>query len=460
VAEAYDMSPDPRSDTMRKLVHVAMAGFALLLRWIPWWMAALLAAGAVASNLTWIPGVAGGRLMREEEQGRRWGSGVVLYALSVLVLILVFRDRLDLVAGAWGILAFGDGAATLVGRNAGGPRLPWNRAKSWSGTLAFFLFGTAGSAALMSWVRAGAPSPPGELPVVAIAAAAALATGVVESLSLELNDNVSVPLLSVLVLYSLSLVDPEIWRSSAALLLGNLGRGVVVTAAFALAAWWTGSVSGSGVAAGLLVGVVIAVFTGLAGFGVLGVFFVLGAVTTRLGYRWKAARGIAQEKGGARGAVHALANCAVPAYLAFLAASVPEPLASALKVAFVASLATAACDTLGSEVGPLGGRDPFLVTRLRRVPAGTPGAVSMLGTLAGAGGALLVGAAGAVGGLIAPAAVGIVVAAALTGAFLESFLAATLEPGGWIGSETINFINTLAGGLAAVGLTRLAEGWR
>jgi len=219
-----------------------------------------------------------------------------------------------------------------------------------------------------------------------------------------------------------------------------------------------GAVSWSGVAGGVAVGTVIATFTGMPGFAILALFFILGSAATRLGYARKAGKGIAQESRGARGVVHALANCSAPAYLAFLSASTPPPLSGALRVAFVASLATAACDTLGSEIGPLARGDPFLVTRLRRVPAGTPGAISLAGTATGTASALLIAAAAVMLGLMPAGTVGIVVAAALLGTLLESFLGATLEPLGMVGSETINFINTAAGGVAALALLHWSGG--
>jgi uncharacterized membrane protein len=51
--------------------------------------------------------------------------------------------------------------------------------------------------------------------------------------------------------------------------------------------------------------------------------------------------------------------------------------------------------------------------------------------------------------------IGLIPVAALIGTFLESFLGATLEPLDLVESETINFINTLAGALAAMALLRL-----
>ena len=61
--------------------------------------------------------------------------------LSVLLLILAFPRRPDIVAAAWGILALGDGAATIVGTRSRGPRLPWNPDKTVAGSLAFIVAG-------------------------------------------------------------------------------------------------------------------------------------------------------------------------------------------------------------------------------------------------------------------------------------------------------------------------------
>ncbi len=453
------MSEPRHSELLRKLLHVSMAGFALLLRWIPWWLGALLAAAALILNATLLPRMIGARLYRTGERDAIFRSGVVFYALSVLVLIVVFRNHLEVAACAWGVLALGDGASNLIGAGIGGAKLPWNPRKSWIGSAAFFVFGAMGGGGLMLWVGQRPEGPPvAPSAVFLLAGCAALVGAVVESLPLALDDNLSVPLLAGALVFSLQAVEPEVWRFSAPSLLENLQTGLVVSLVFALVARGLGSVSWSGVVGGVAVGTVIATFTGLTGFSILAIFFVLGTGATRLGYAEKARRGIAQEKEGARGLVHAVANCSAAAYLAFLSGSTLSPLREMLLLAFVASLATAACDTLGSEVGPLGRSEPFLITRLGRVPAGTPGAVSLLGTAAGAAAALVIGVAAAVLSLIPPVGVAIVVGAALFGTFLESLLAATLEVRGLIDSETVNFVNTVAGSLAALGLLRLTGG--
>jgi len=83
----------------------------------------------------------------------------------------------------------------------------------------------------------------------------------------------------------------------------------------------------------------------------------------------------------------------------------------------------------------------------------------LLGTAAGALGALCVGLVAAQLHVISYHGVALIPVAALFGTFLESFLGATLEPLDLVDSETINFINTLAGALAALALLRLVGSW-
>ena len=74
--------------------------------------------------------------------------------LAVLVLILAFPARLDIVAAAWGILACGDGSATLVGERWGRHPLPWNTSKTAEGLAAFIVSGAAAGIALTPGVFA------------------------------------------------------------------------------------------------------------------------------------------------------------------------------------------------------------------------------------------------------------------------------------------------------------------
>jgi uncharacterized protein (TIGR00297 family) len=121
-------------------------------------------------------------------------------------------------------------------------------------------------------------------------------------------------------------------------------------------------------------------------------------------------------------------------------------------VAMTAAFATATCDTVSSEVGQAYGRHHYLVTTFKPVPAGTDGAVSLEGTLAGIGGAMVLAAAAWAVGMISPGGAAVVVTAAFIGATVESYLGATFEQAKLIDNELVNFTNTVIGGLTACAL--------
>jgi len=128
-----------------------MGGFALLLRWMPWWQAVALALAALGFNLFVLPRLRV-NLYRPGDRDRGV-HGIIWYPLAVLLLLLAFPRRPDIAAAAWGILAIGDGIATLAGRAAGGPRWPWNREKTLSGSAAFAIGGAAAGVFLAWWCR-------------------------------------------------------------------------------------------------------------------------------------------------------------------------------------------------------------------------------------------------------------------------------------------------------------------
>ncbi|MDQ3639345.1 MAG: DUF92 domain-containing protein [Actinomycetota bacterium] len=218
----------------------------------------------------------------------------------------------------------------------------------------------------------------------------------------------------------------------------NLVAALLVTGIFAGLAYALGMVSQSGAVGGFVLGAVIYACLGAHGFAVLAFFVVGGSTLTRIGYRSKERRGIAQTRGGRRGARNALANCGVALLCALLAALIPSEIFTA---AFVASLGAAFADTAESEVGPLARRTPRLITTLRKVPPGTDGAVSIPGTFAGLVTAGFTAFIGLWLGLVAGPGVALLVAgAAFLGTVADSLLGA-LAPR--LGNELTNVLCTL-----------------
>jgi uncharacterized protein (TIGR00297 family) len=437
----------PPGEVARKLVHIGVGGIAFAMRFLGPLGSALAAAGAVVFNLWILPRIGGRRLWREAESGSGHALGILLYPVAVLLLVLLFWRRLEIAAATWGILALGDGMASLVGMSLGSRKLPWNPRKSWAGTLAYLIFGGLGAGVLLQWTAPGRYAP--EFAWTVALATAALAA-LLESLPEGLDDNIGVPLVSALFLAGLLLTEGR-WQGWLAddLLPRRLAIGVAVNAVLAIAGYLSRGVNRSGMIAGFLVGTLIYVCLDWRGYLLLLAFFVLGTGATKLGYERKAKERIAQEGGGRRGAKHALAKTAVAAACALFAVTTALP--ELFRLAFAAAFATAVSDTAASEIGKAWGRRTFLITTLRPVPRGTDGAVSLEGTLAGIAASFLIAGLGVATGLLDGSAWWILPVAAFIATTLESLVGATLERRGLLGNEAVNFLNTLAGALLAFG---------
>ncbi len=107
-----------------------------------------------------------------------------------------------------------------------------------------------------------------------------------------------------------------------------------------------------------------------------------------------------------------------------------------LWIAFGASLAAANADTWATELGVLNPHQPILLTNFQRVPKGTSGAVSLVGTLAAAvGSALVAGIAILIHlagwGPVTNISVGnqflLITSGGIMGAFIDSLLGATIQ---------------------------------
>jgi uncharacterized protein (TIGR00297 family) len=166
--------------------------------------------------------------------------------------------------------------------------------------------------------------------------------------------------------------------------------------------------SPGGLVAAVVVGAAVAGGSGLPGLGVLGAFFLSSSLLT--------------PGGGRRTALQVVANGGVAAATALL-----SRLGGGWTLAFAGALAASAADTWSTEIGAHSPRPPRLVTTGRRVPPGTSGGITWLGTTGGAAGAAFVAGAatllGVIGGRVAPW----VAAAGLAGALADSLLGATLQ---------------------------------
>ena len=484
-----------RSELPRKLVHVGMGGCALLLRWLTPWQAVFMGVAALILNSFFLHGITRGALLRPEERASGFSRGVVLYPAILLLTFIVFRSRLELAAGIWALLAVGDGMATLSGLALRGPRLPWNPKKTWSGLVAFVLFGTAASAWVIRWVQragtwtvggsdasgglltlggsdasgrigdafllggtvgdAGAAGVPESLSFLVIGClVATTAAALAESLDTKADDNIVVPVVGGAVLWVATLVDPS---ASPAGPTGSWPAvwltGVAITVPITGVAYIARAVDRSGAVAGVLLATVLYAYAAWPGLVMLGGLMVVGTGVTRLGYARKEALGVAEGRGGRRGIGSVVANAGAGVAFAFLAGVTPY--SGAFTLAMVAAFATALFDTTATEFGQAFGGRHVLVSTWRAVPEGTPGGVSVVGTMAGVLGATVLAGVGWAMGLVAGTAVLAVILGAFCGSTLDSFLGAIMGKGSRSDHHLRNLANTVAGAGVAWGLVAL-----
>jgi len=138
----------------------------------------------------------------------------------------------------------------------------------------------------------------------------------------------------------------------------------------------------TGFLVGEIVGIVIWTFGGIGPFVMILGFFTASGLATKYKYRKKKRDGVAQEHSGRRGWKNILGSGLVPAILAVFLylAHLADWNTLIFYIAYASSVATVTADTLASEIGVLSKSRPRLITSLtRRVPRGTPGAISGLG---------------------------------------------------------------------------------
>ncbi len=240
-------------------------------------------------------------------------------------------------------------------------------------------------------------------------------------------------------------------------LASRLEIGLAVSLLFAMLAWRMRAVNLTGAGAGLVISAALFATGTARPFALLVLVFGLTWAATRFGRSRKQSAGIAERRTG-RGARQVLANLGVGA-LACASFGVLQQLAGpaaaqlwqvALVAAFVASMVEATADTVSSEIGQAASPRAWLLISSRWVPAGTDGAVTVLGTLAGACSGAVIAAAAFWLGIVSSEAAVCAGSAGLLGTLFDTMLGGTFERRGALGNNAVNFLSTAFAALLAV----------
>jgi len=186
------------SELVRKVVHIGTGNIVLLAWWmkIPGWIG--VSAGVFFAIVT-LASYRFQLLPRIDNVGRR-SFGTFFYAVSIAVLVGWFWGVNRPEFGVLGILVmtWGDGLAGLVGKRFGRHRYQlWGMEKSWEGSLTMAIVATLVSALILSNIVDST------VQLITISFTVGILSAVLEAFSNLGIDNLTVPILSAAIAYSL-----------------------------------------------------------------------------------------------------------------------------------------------------------------------------------------------------------------------------------------------------------------
>ena len=183
---------------------------------------------------------------------------------------------------------------------------------------------------------------------------------------------------------------------------------------------------------------------GVVGLLMLGLFFVLGTLSTSFGKRVKDTIKIDDNNGGRRTAGQVIANGGVAAVCGIFALAFPQH-SQLLIVMLAASLSSATADTLSSELGTIYGKRFYNILTFKKDIRGENGVVSLEGTMLGIGGSAVIAISYCL--VYGWKYFLLIVVAGTIGNITDSILGAVLERKGYIKNNTVNLLNTIVAAL-------------
>ncbi len=172
-------------------------------------------------------------------------------------------------------------------------------------------------------------------------------------------------------------------------------------------------------------------------------YLLLGTLVTKIGYKNKASRGIAEARGGQRGPENVWGSAATGCSLALLSCFWPDS-SMLFMIGFASSFTAKLSDTFSSEIGKRFGKRTFLITTLMPVDPGTEGAISIEGSLAGLLGSLIMTAVMISLSIVSGISVAfIVLFSGYLATIIESYIGAVAQNKiSWMTNELVNSIQT------------------
>jgi uncharacterized protein (TIGR00297 family) len=418
-------------------------------------------------------------LIKSIHETDRISYGTVYFPISFLILVFWFWDKDPaILLTAMLIMAFADPVASWVGESRKKPLLftILSEKKSLQGSTAMFIVAFIIAVIGMKLFRGSFDQPDISWSTALIFGFfTAIYSAGAETISHRGTDNLMVPIGAGVILDAFYNGSPElqtqlmIWMS--------------ITVVIAYLAYKTRTLSLSGAMGAWLLGTVVFGLGGPEWMIPIVIFFVFSSFLSKIGKKHKKKLETIFEKTGRRDIYQVFANGGV-AMIATMCWHYLEPVWPDSEILwymiFLSAIAAATADTWGTEIGAFSRKNPRSILGFKKVPMGTSGGLSFIGTSGALTGAFLIALSGKYAlqifaGLHLPMyLVGLITLAGLAGALVDSLLGATLQAQylcpvcgkatekdhhcdrfpipllrgyAYINNDIVNFCNTLAGGL-------------
>jgi uncharacterized protein (TIGR00297 family) len=371
-----------------------------------------------------------------------------VYTILPLAAVFLLHPGTRLLSGTLGLLLIMRPALSLVDTNlplyviaisfvasAFAP-LAFRRFDSLAGSILYLLITVALGYPLASLIAAGSLS---SERILFLAILGGLSGAFLHHASRERDFTVPFGTAMVMWLFSFNYPLPDMYH-------------ILLICVFALVlgigAYWAKAADSDAVLSETIVCLLVILFGGLSWFMLLLAFYLMGGGFTRYGYAHKAKLGIAQSHGGVRGYKNVYSNSLVPLAMAVCFGIYRNEMFSEIFVyAFIASVATAAGDTLASEIGETSRSKPRMITTLKETEPGVDGGVTPLGEAASLGGALVIGLLALLTGMTGAFGIAVGVIGGFLGTNFDSLLGATLQRRGILSNNGVNLVATGFGAL-------------
>jgi len=251
---------------------------------------------------------------------------------------------------------------------------------------------------------------------------AAFLTGIAitaaELLSHKGSDNLSVPLLTAMIMYAF-LQDKFMYA--------QLSLGILMAMVVSILSYRVKFLDLSGAFGAFLLGLVIFGFGGWLFTVPILMFYITSSILSVIGRKRKQKFQASFEKTGVRDVYQVYANGGIPGILVLVNYFFPDPVVYYM---YLAALASATADTWATEIGVFSRTPPRMITSMGRVEPGRSGAVSLTGLIAALTGSFIIAYPGL---LLYPQAfdkvfvIIVIILSGFSGNLLDSLIGASIQ---------------------------------